>query len=147
MRWIAGLAAALLLPACGGGGGSHNGHDPVGTPDDGGTSQPPSIRIISPASGATSPERSTIDIQAELSDPGAAVARVDYYEDNRRIGSASTPPYTLSYGPLKAGAQLLCAVAVDIDGNLVVASPPVTLFVLKGDGHDHDDGKGHDRKH
>ena len=62
-------------------------------------------------------------------------------------GSASTPPYTLSYGPLKAGAQQLCAVAVDIDGNLVVASPAVTLFVLKGDGHDHDDGMGHDRKH
>src|SRR6185436_10046727 len=137
MRWIAGLAAALLLPACGGGGSSHDGRDPVGTPDDGGTSQHSSIRIISPASGATSPEGSSIVIQAEVSNPSPDIAQVDFYEDDRRIGSASSPPYILSTGALKAGAQLLCAVAVDFDGNLVVASPAVTLFVLKGDDHKH----------
>jgi hypothetical protein len=148
MRWIAGLAAALLLPACGGGGNSDHRSDPAGTPGDGvgagrPASQPPTIRLIGPASGAAAPEGSTLTLQAELSDPNASVARVDFYEDNRRIGGASNPPYTLSYGPLRAGAPQLCAVAVDADGNAIVASDAITLFVVRGD----DDRHGHDRKH
>ena len=146
MRWIAGLAAVLILPACGGHSGS-DGRESVGAPTDPGTGQLPSVRIVSPESGASVSEGSTITIRAEVTDPGAAVARVEFYDENQLIGSASSPPYTLSYGRLKAGSHRLCAVAVDGDGN-TMASAPVTLFVVQGDGGDHDDGRrGHDRDH
>jgi len=150
-RWIVGLAAVLLLPACGGGGSSDR-PDPVGTSAGAGAGQALSVRIISPASGATSPEGSTITIEAELSGPTDAVARVDFYQDNRRIGGVSSPPYVLSYGPLKEGASELCAGAVDSEGNAEAASSPVTLFVVQGTGdHQVDDpsdgGRGHDLKH
>src|SRR5262245_51771990 len=147
MRWIAGLAAVLILPACGD--GTHSkGRNSAGNPDDPGPVQAMSVRIVSPESGATAPERSTIIIEAAVSDPNASFARVDFYDDNRRIGSASSPPYTMTYGPLKGGTRLLCAVAVDFEGNLLVASPPVSVFVIKGDGDDdHGHGpEGHETK-
>ena len=154
MRWIAGLAAVLLLPACGEGPGSRNSAepDPAASPGGPATGQPPTIRIIRPESGASAPEGSTITIEAALGDPNADIARVEFYDDNQLIGSTSSPPYVLSHGPLKSGTHDLCAVAVDRAG-VTAASSPVTLFVLKGDGHDHDDvGKdggprAHDRNH
>lgn len=135
MRWIAALGAALLIPACGDGPGSHTATEANLQ----GTGQPPTIRIVSPESGATRTEGSKVTIEAVVEDPDAAVARVDFYDDNRLIGSKSKPPYTLSYGRLKAGIHLLCAVAVDVDG-VTAASSPVTLFVVRGDGDD--DKKG-----
>ena len=139
-RWIGGLAAVLLLPACGDGTSRHA-RDPGGTSDGSGAGQLPSVRIISPDSGATFPERATMTLEAAVTDPNASIVRVDFYDDNRRIGGASSPPYLFTYGPLKAGTHLLCAVAVDIDG-IPFASSPVTVFVVRGDG-DHKD----DRKH
>lgn len=136
-RWIAGLAAALLLPACGDGTSRHA-RDPGGTSDGSGTGQLPSVRIISPDTGATFPERTTITIEAAVTDPNASIVRVDFYDDNRRIGGASSSPYLFAYGPLKAGTHVLCAVGVDIDGN-TLASAPVTLFVVRGHGDRHDD--------
>lgn len=142
MRWIAGLGAALLLPACGGGG---SGKSSVATPDGsdpGGAPQLPAVRIISPDSGTSVPEGSTVTIQAEVTDPNASIERVDFYDNNQRIGSASSPPYELSYGKLKSGGHQLCAVGIDNEGN-TIASSPVTLFVVQGDGDRH--GHGRDR--
>jgi len=133
MRWLAGRAAALLLPACGDGWRNRN----AGGSNGPGSGQLPRIRISTPDTGASVPEHSKITIEAEVTDPNAVVARVDFYQDNRGIGSAGSPPYTLSYA-LKKGAHQLCAVAVDFDG-VPVASPPVTVFVVKGDGHKDDD--------
>src|SRR6185436_143858 len=142
MRWFAGLAAALLLPACGSGNGSGtsaattpDGGDPAAAPAAPATGQAPSIRIIRPDSGASVPEGSTITLEAEVTNPTANVARVEFYDENQLIGSASSPPYTLSYGRLKAGSHRLCAVAVDSNG-ITTASAPVTLFVVQGDGGD-----------
>ena len=103
-----------------------------------GTGQPPSVRIISPDSGATRSEGSKIAIKAAVTDPDAVIVRVDFYDDNRLIGSKSKPPYTITYERLKAGTHELCAVAVDVDG-IPAASPPVTLFVVRGDGDHRDD--------
>ena len=134
MRWIAALGAALLIPACGDGPGSSSSTE-AGSQS---TGQPPSIRIVSPESGATRREGSKITIEAVATDPNAAIARVDFYDDNRLIGSKAKPPYTITYGRLKAGTHELCAVAVDPNG-IPFASPPVTLFVVRGDRDDEDD--------
>jgi hypothetical protein len=147
IRWIAGLAAVLILPACGGDSGkpfaNSQERDPAGS-----SGQPATIRIIRPDSGATASEGSSVTIEAEVTDPNASLDRVDFYDNNRRVGSASSPPYVLSYGRLKPGTHELCAVGVDFDGN-VVSSPPVTLFVVRGKDEDQDDGHehGHGPKH
>jgi hypothetical protein len=103
-----------------------------------GTSRPPSVRIISPESGATRSEGSKVTIKAVVADTDAVVVRVDFYDDNRLIGSRSKTPYTLTTERLKGGTHELCAVAIDSDGN-PTASPPVTLFVVRGDGDHKDD--------
>jgi chitinase len=144
MRWIAGLVAVLLLPACGDGPGTQlstvgDGKEPVGSSPGPSTSQLPSVRIINPESGASSPEGSTITIEAVATNPNAAIARVEFYDDNRLIGSKSSPPYLISYDLPRSGSHQLCAAAIDIDG-VAVASAPVTLFVVQGNG----DGKGDD---
>jgi hypothetical protein len=154
MRWIAGLAAALLLPACGGGNGSGgstatspDGGDPAAAPAPAvpATGQAPGIRIIRPDSGASVPEGSKITIEAEVTNPTAHVARVEFYDDNQLIGSAASPPYTLSVERVKEGSHQLCAVAVDDNGN-TTPSVPVTLFVVQGDGgaKKDDERRGHD---
>lgn len=131
-RWIAGLAAALVLPACGDGGGSPSatGLDPSGHPAAG---QPANVRIVSPETGTSASEGSSITIRAVV-DLNVAIARVDFYDDNRLIGSKSNPPYTISYRRLKSGTHELCAVAIAADGT-PTASPPVTLFVVQGRRH------------
>lgn len=152
IRWVAGLAAALLIPACGGGSGrpfagNSTGGDSGGAPSGAGNGQLVTIRLVSPASGSSASAGSTVTLQAEVSDPNSVVARVEFYDDHQRIGSDEDPPYTLSYKHLKAGTHQLCAVAVEFDGR-TVASAPVTLFVVQGSGDDHDDdeddGHGHD---
>ena len=135
IRWIAGLAAALILPACGGDSGKPFANSVAGS------GQLATVRIIRPDSGATASEGSSVTIEAEVTDPNASFDRVDFYDNNRRVGSASSPPYVLSYGRLKAGTHELCAVGVDFDGN-TVSSPPVTLFVVRGKGDDDDHGHG-----
>jgi hypothetical protein len=148
VRWVAGLLAVLILPACGGGGGgsgkpfgtgSGEGSDPAGP----GNGQMPTVQLSSPATGTSASAGSTVTLQAVVTDPNGVIARVDFYDDNRRIGSAEDPPWTMSTSSLKAGTHELCAVAVDFDGNFV-ASAPVTLFVVK-DGHDERPHHGHDR--
>jgi Bacterial Ig domain len=146
MRWIAGLVAVLLLPACGDGPGTQlstvgDGNEPVGNSPGLSTGQPPSVIITNPETGASIPEGSTITVEAVATNPNAAIARVEFYEDNRLIGSKSTPPYRISYGPLRGGSHLLCAAAIDIHG-IALASAPITLFVVQGNR----DGKGDDHK-
>jgi hypothetical protein len=129
MRWIAGLGAALVLPACGDGSGSRAAQtDPASLAP----GQAPAVRIISPDSGATRESGSKVTIHAVVEDAGAVIARVEFYDDNRLIGTKSDPPYIITSGRLKAGTHELCAVAVDFDGT-PTASAPVTLFVVRGD--------------
>jgi chitinase len=130
MRWMAGLVAVLVLPACGDGGGSHSGTDVQGLDPSGhpAAGQASNVRIISPDTGTSTTEGSNITIRA-VADLNVAIARVDFYDDNRLIGSKSSPPYDISYKRLKTGTHELCAVAFDLAGN-PTASPPVTLFVV-----------------
>lgn len=148
---------AILLPACGGGSGKPFANDSTGGDSGGGSAgqagggQRPTVRIIRPDSGATASEGSSITIEAEVTDPNASLDRVDFYDNNRRVGSASSPPYVLSYGRLKSGTHQLCAVGVEFDGS-TISSAPVTLSVVQGSGDDGDDEDddhrhGHDRKH
>src|SRR6185503_7223978 len=130
LRWIAGLSAALLLPACGDGSAADvDGRNPVGPATLGG-GQPPFIRIVSPAPRATFQEGGTATLQAVASDPNAVLARVNFYDGDRLIGGKSAPPFVVAYGGMTAGSHVLTAVAIDIEG-ISSVSPPVTIFVVQ----------------
>ena len=137
-RWIAGLSAALLLPACGDGTTADvDGRNPA-VPADIGSGQSPVVRIVSPASRATFQEGGTVTIQAVAADPNAVLARVNFYDGDRLIGGKSAPPFLVAYGGLTAGSHILTAVAIDIEG-ITSVSPPVTIFVVQRGGDDDED--------
>lgn len=130
LRWIAGLSAALLLPACGTGSSTDvDGRNPA-VPAALGSGQPPFVRIVSPAPRATFQEGGTATLQAVAADPNAILARVNFYDGDRLIGGKSAAPFVVAYGGLAAGSHVLTAVAIDIEG-ISSVSPPVTIFVVQ----------------
>jgi hypothetical protein len=131
LRWSAGFAAVLLLPACGHGSGSEDvaGRNPQ-APAALGSGQSPLVRIVSPGPRTTCPEGATITVQAVAADPNAILARVDFYDGDRRIGGKSSAPYLVALGALTPGSHVLTAVAIDIEG-ITTVSPPVTVFVVQ----------------
>lgn len=138
-RWIVGLSAALLLPACAGDGSTADvdGRNPA-IPSEVGSGQSPIVRIVSPAPRATFQEGGTVTIQALAVDPNAVLARVNFYDGDRLIGGKSAPPFLVAYGGLTAGSHILTAVAIDIEG-ITTVSPPVTIFVVQRGGDDDED--------
>ena len=163
-RWIAALAAALLLPACGDNGSGTSdagGRTPQDDTGDLGSGQPPFVRIVSPGPRTTVHEGATILLQAVAADPNAILAQVSFFDGDRLIGSKTAAPYIVAAGALQAGTHVFTAVAIDIEGRSAV-SPPVTVFVVRrggGDddedddrpshpqGHHHGHGQGHGHNH
>ena len=143
LRWIVGLSAALLLPACGDGEGSADaeGKKPDQVPAALGSGQPPFIRIVSPAPRSTFQEGATATLQAVAADPNAILARVSFYDGDRLIGGKSAAPFLIAYGGLAPGTHILTSVAVDIEG-ITSVSPPVTIFVVRRDVEEEDDEEG-----
>ena len=137
LRWAAGLSAILLLPACGSGSPDAEGRNPQ-VPPTLGSGQPPFVRIVSPGPRSSVPEGATITIQAVAGDPNAILAVVNFYDGDRLIGGKSSAPYLTRLGGLTAGAHVLTAVAVDIEG-ITTVSTPVTVFVVKEPEEEEDD--------
>jgi chitinase len=137
LRWAAGLSAILLLPACGSGSPDAEGRHPE-VPPTLGSGQPPFVRIVSPGPRTSVPEGSTITVQAVAGDPNAILARVDFYDGERRIGGKLTAPYVVALGGLDAGSHVLTAVAIDLEG-ITTVSAPVTVFAVKEPEEDEDD--------
>src|SRR5215831_3312850 len=100
-RWIAGLAAAVLLPACGDGSKSQSASDVNGPPPPDttgalGTGQPPFVRIISPGPRTKCHEGATVLLQAVAVDPNSLITRVNFFDRDRLIGGKSTVPFTVA---------------------------------------------------
>ncbi len=111
------------------------GNDPTnwvaGAPSAGRTNVPnelPSVALTSPLAGAVVGRSPAIVLTASANDPDGAVAAVEFYSGNRRIGSSSAQPFTLAWTNASAGAHLLKARAVD-DGGGVALSEGVSITV------------------
>lgn len=69
---------------------------------------------------------------------GTGLTKVEFYEDNTKIGEDTTSPYTLSWTPATAGARNLTAIASDGTGpkyttfTLFLASDPVAPTITAG---------------
>ena len=96
--------------------------------------QPPTVSIISPASGTGFSAPATITIAAVASDPDGTVDGVDFFAGSQLVGSAATSPYSFTLSDVPAGNYTLTAVARDDRGatgtsSSVVATVTVTATV------------------
>jgi hypothetical protein len=82
----------------------------------GGTSGPPAVAIVSPAAGATI--SGDLKCEANASDSGGSIARVDFLIDNKNVASDSGAPYTctVNTASLANGSHNLTAIATDNSG-------------------------------
>jgi hypothetical protein len=78
---------------------------------------PPSVSISSPADGSVYNVLDAVTLTAAASDPDGTISQVDYYMDDRLLGSSTTAPYSLVYGPLPSGSHQIFARAYDNVGN------------------------------
>ncbi|MFC6557839.1 glycoside hydrolase family 48 protein, partial [Nonomuraea cavernae] len=97
-----------------------------------GANTPPTVTLTSPSAGASYPSGSTVPLAATASDPGGAVARVEFLVDGVLVGTDTTSPYTFGATGLAAGGHTAQARAVD-DGNpALTTTTPTTSFTVTG---------------
>ncbi|MEI6534455.1 MAG: DUF6288 domain-containing protein, partial [Verrucomicrobiaceae bacterium] len=94
------------------------------------------VILTSPSNGASFGPPATVTLTADVADVPGKVSKVAYYNDDKVIGTATTPPYSVEWKNVPAGSHLLTskagggngqvsastAVMITVDGNTV----PVT---------------------
>ena len=88
----------------------------------------PTVSLTSPTPGQTLTAPATLTITATANDSDGTVAKVDFYQGNALIGSATTAPYSLTWADIPAGSYSLTAQATDNLG-AVGNSVPVNVTV------------------
>lgn len=82
----------------------------------GGSNQPPSVAITSPANGAAFNAGAAIAIAANASDTDGTVARVEFRRGGTTISTDTSAPYTATWTGAPAGTHSLTAIATDNAG-------------------------------
>lgn len=115
--------AAILGPAC---------HPDSKEPDYAGIGSSagtgPSVTLVLPVDGSVFTAPAEILLEAVAGDADGRVVRVDFFEGDRMIGTATEEPYVLTWGPVVEGAYTLAAVATD-DSGFQTISPPISIRV------------------
>jgi subtilisin family serine protease len=93
-----------------------------------GSNAPPNVAIDDPADGASFTAPATITIDAAATDDDGSVQQVDFFANGAPIGSATSSPFSLTWGNVAVGAYTLTAVATDNLG-ATTTSAPVTVTV------------------
>lgn len=94
-------------------------------------SQPPTVSLTSPSSGASFTAPATITLAASASDSDGSVAEVAFYQGGVLLGTDSTSPYTFTWSNVAAGSYTLTARATDNSG-VSATSAPVSISVSEG---------------
>jgi peptidoglycan/xylan/chitin deacetylase (PgdA/CDA1 family) len=91
----------------------------------------PEVTLASPVNGAA--VRGVVRLEATASDTGSGVARVDFYVDNKLVGTATSAPYRVNWNTnnkqVSKGSHTIYAVAVDRAGNSR-ATVPIAVTVV-----------------
>lgn len=74
----------------------------------------PRVELIEPLSGFAYFPNRRIHVLAKAFDPTNAVARVDFYVDDRLLATDRQPPYQATIEPLQAGVHQIRAEAIDV---------------------------------
>lgn len=90
---------------------------------------PPAVSLTAPAAGNAyaAPASMTLGASATAAS-GASIARVDFYQGNALVGSATSSPYLFSWTNVAAGSYSITAVATDNLG-AQATTPPVSVTV------------------
>jgi endo-chitodextinase len=91
--------------------------------------QAPTVSILTPAGNASFVQGSTVDLTADARDADGTIQKVEYWKDSTLLGSATAPPYKLSYPAATLGNIAVYAKAYDNAG-AVTKSAAVTFSVV-----------------
>ncbi len=97
--------------------------------------QPPAVTLSAPANNDTFNAPATITLTATASDPDGTVAKVDFYNGQALLGTATTSPYSFTWSNVPANSYTLTAKATDNLGaatfssaaTITVCAPTVAL--------------------
>ena len=89
------------------------------------TEPPPTVSVTSPSTGGVLNTGDSVTVTANASSPDGTIAQVQFYENGMLIGTATTPPYSVTFTPLSAGVYTLTAVATDNAGETTTSSTTV----------------------
>lgn len=97
----------------------------------------PVVSITQPNEGAEFDEGDDITISADASDPCGAVAKVEFFENDIKLGEDTVAPYSFAWLNVPEGQYVLNAVATDNNGlrsdsqdvNITVGTPPPPITV------------------
>ena len=97
--------------------------------------QPPAVILSAPANNDTFNAPATITLTATASDPDGTVAKVDFYNGQALLGTATTSPYSFTWSNVPANSYTLTAKATDNLGaatfssaaTITVCAPTVAL--------------------
>jgi hypothetical protein len=90
----------------------------------------PQVAISAPASGTIFPEGGNVTINATASEPGSAIAKVEFYADTTKIGEVDAAPYNFTWVGPDPGSYQLAAKATDISGTINTASVNIAVTSL-----------------
>jgi|GEM_PF-504276 len=94
-----------------------------------GENLPPTVFITMPADGAVfKGNPAFIELKADATDGDSEVAKVEFYDGNGLIHTATKPPFTFKWSSFRAGKRKLMAKAVDSRGAIGV-SPQVNITI------------------
>lgn len=87
---------------------------------------PLSVRIISPDMNADVSAAPNIALAAEATSPGGPIAKVEFFDGNKLIGTATQAPFRTTYRPDKAQLNFFITAKVTDSAGHSAVSPPVT---------------------
>jgi hypothetical protein len=81
---------------------------------------PPDVSLSASATSLTAP--ATVTLNATARDSDGTVAKVDFYNASRLVGTSTNSPYSMTMSALPAGSYTFTAVARDNSGALTTSS-------------------------
>jgi uncharacterized repeat protein (TIGR03806 family) len=98
---------------------------------------PPTVALVQPGDGARYSGSASVTFGAEVKAPRNSIGKVEFYSNDRLLGTLSNsiyaPIYALTAAGLEAGNYSLTAIATDGSG-LTATSAPVNFTIMAGSG-------------
>ena len=92
----------------------------------------PVVSLTAPSPGATFTEPATINITANASISGGSIARLEFLQNNFKIGEDTSSPYTFTWSNASVGEYVLTARATS-DQGVPTTSAGINIRVLRND--------------
>lgn len=96
-----------------------------------GPKKSPAVSLTAPANNATFAAGASVTINADASDPGGCVAKVEFYQGATKLGEDLSSPYSYTWSSVPAGSYSITAKAID-NANAATTSGAVNITVTGG---------------